>query len=147
MCRRGSCALCASTTCACTTGAEHPNRPAPGARSTPIRPESSKTTPPPTSQAPAAPKGKSAEPTWELVKADPPAKPTKPARLTVVDHASPFVEQLVADGSMDWHRLGRFPSPASAGQATTRLRKAFPDCEFKKHVAAIYVRRRPGSES
>lgn len=87
------------------------------------------------SQAGAAPpketESKLREPVWRLVKVDPPAPPPKPKKLTAVERARPFVEDIMAAGSRDWHRFAIFPSSMGAAQVRTRVAKAFREFEFK----------------
>ncbi len=135
-CRNGQHELCASPAgrCGCPYK-EHPSRPAGSplddvrerARaSAPPRPK--RADPPATTPPPAA---KLVEPVWALVRAEPPAPPPKPRKLTVVEHARPFVEQLMAEGDHEWHRFAIFPSSMGASQTVGRLRKAYREMEFQ----------------
>jgi hypothetical protein len=121
-CRRGSHALCAAPRCEChRMGEDHPNRPEPGAR--PI-----KAAPAPAPAAKArAPR---TEPVWELVKADPPAPPpkaAKPKKLTPAERAQPFLEAIVEDGDLDWHRIALFGTPHAAGRIKAALATEFAE--------------------
>ena len=136
MCRSGSHALCGSPSCRCR-GGTHPNRPDAVARrrAAPSNGSASRVMARDASRAAdgatTRQKAKVTEPVWELVKADPPAPPPKPQRLTLVERARPFLEELMAQGNHDWHRVVVFPSSMAAGQATGRLRKAYREFEWK----------------
>jgi hypothetical protein len=88
------------------------------------------------------------KPVWELVRADPPAPPPKPRRLTSVERARPFLEDILAAGSRDWHRLAIFPTTMGAAQTVGRLRKHYSRVEWEWKAArnpdtgqsAVYVR-------
>ena len=138
-CRNGQHSLCASPAdrCGCPYR-EHPNRPgASPAADGPLadverRAQASAAPAPKASTPPAKAAAKLREPAWQLVKADPPAPPPpKPKRLTVVERARPFVEQLVAEGDRDWHRFAIFPGAQAASQCRARIAKAYPEMEFK----------------
>ena len=141
--------VCRGGSCTCTKGS-HPNRrPAPA----PVAPPHPQADALPDAESPladverraqasAAPASKAStppkaaaklrEPVWQLVKADPPAPPApKPKRLTVVERARPFVEQIVAEGDRDWYRFAIFPSSMAAAQCRARIAKAYPEFEFK----------------
>jgi hypothetical protein len=90
---------------------------------------------------------------WELVKADPPAPPTPKKKPTAVELARPLLEEIMAEGSKDWHRIALFPSSMAAGQNRGRIAKAYREFEFRAvrvaeiSQSAIYVRwlgRKPG---
>lgn len=141
MCRSGDHPLCASGSCRCPGFGKHPNRPSPDRIDKPATPR-----PTPARTAPKASKPTISAPVWELVKADPPAPPPKPKRLTVVERARPLLEQLMAEGEKSWHRIAVFPSSMGAGQTRTRLAKEYREFEFKAvrvpeiSQSAIYVR-------
>ena len=117
-CRRSQHTNCTRATCTCPFE-RHPKR-----RAAASGPEEAK--------PPAKAAAKLREPVWQLVKADPPAPPPpKPKRLTVVERARPFVEQLVAEGDRDWHRFAIFPSSMAAAQTKGRVAKAYPEFVFK----------------
>ena len=61
----------------------------------------------------------------------PPHPPPKPKRLTAVERARPFVEQIVAEGDRSWHRFAIFPSSMAAAQNKGRVAKAYREFEFK----------------
>lgn len=94
--------------------------------------------------APAKPR--LTEPVWGLVKADPPAPPPKPKKLTAIERARPLLEQIMAEGERDWHRIAIFPSSMAAGQTRGRLTKAYREFEFQAvrvpeiSQSAIYVK-------
>lgn len=161
-CRQGDHAVCASVMCKCTQVA-HRNRPKPGADGPAARRNGGGSTP--SAQRPAdddnpladvrrrangaasrPPKAKPTEPVWELVKADPPAPPEKPRRLTVVEKARPLLEQLMAEDLRDWHRIAVFPSSMAAGQTKGRLARRYREFDFRAvrvpeiSQSAIYVR-------
>lgn len=117
-CRAHAHRRCTSATCVCE-GHDHPGRAT-------VDPSGQS---PVTTATPA--KAKLTKPLWELVRADPPAPPPKPRKLTAVDHARPFVEQLMAEGDREWHRFAIFPSSMAAGQTRTRVAKAYREFEFK----------------
>jgi hypothetical protein len=151
MCRQGTHTLCASDTCTCTT-AIHIRRPKFGQAHPELARGNGGGSPSPTRPSPAPAAKPPAKPAliaavWELVRADPPAPPPKPRKLTAAERARPLLEQLMAEGDRHWHRLALFPSTRLAGNTRGQLVKAYPrEWEFKAVAlrevgqSSLYVR-------
>jgi hypothetical protein len=135
-CRDGRCAACASDSCSCPDKRKHRSRPGFAGR---------------TNGAPASPANGSgdsqlAAPVFQLVKADPPEKVRKPSRTSLIEKVRPLLEQLMAAGERDWHRIALYPKARAAAPNKGRLAKAYGEFEWRAvrlpevDQSAIYVR-------
>jgi len=161
-CREGRHGDCTSPKCTCPDARKHRNRPGyagrqstNGAAVAPTRSNGSASaaangTPPRPTEPPPAPasNGGKAKPHWELVRTDPPPDTPPRWKVTLIERARPFLEDIVAAGSRDWHRVAIYPTTGGAGLAAARLAKRYGAGEWEWTTrrnpdtgqSAIYVR-------
>ncbi|HET7486856.1 MAG TPA: hypothetical protein VFJ85_02940 [Acidimicrobiales bacterium] len=138
-CRRGSHVMCSSAACECDAK-DHPNRPAHTAAGGRVASQE----PPPSAASDLA------EPVFERVREDPPETRGAP-RMSVADSILPILADIEEAGSLEWWRVGLFPTKQGAARAIAAVRKRLGEeatgWQFKRAsvrsgpgVSAMYAR-------